>query len=125
MSKTSRLLDVTSRGKRVISYMMNRGWRHDMTMTWGKKDGSPNIIGRGWGKDVDIIHRKCQPISDMIGRGGLWSTNVSDSNWASDRLRHLIPRSRERLVLKNCKRERILVYPLSQPRKVVANAKMV
>jgi hypothetical protein len=48
-SKMSRLLDVTSGGKRVVLCMMNKGWRCDTTMIWGKKDGAPNIIGRGWG----------------------------------------------------------------------------
>jgi hypothetical protein len=57
-SEASRLLDVTSKGKRVISRMMNRSGRRDMAVIRGKKNGAPNITGRGWGQVVDIVGRR-------------------------------------------------------------------
>jgi hypothetical protein len=82
---------------------MNRSWRHDTAMVRGEEDGAPNMIGRGWKRVVDIICRKCRPISNMTSRGWGWCTGVANSGWASNRLRHLIPRSRKRLVLKRCR----------------------
>jgi hypothetical protein len=50
---------------------------------------------------------------------------MTDSDWDSDILWHLILGFEERLILKHCRPKRILVYPMSLPKKVVANAKMV
>jgi hypothetical protein len=68
--ETFRFLNGTSRGKRVVSCMMNRSQRHNTAMIRGEKDGAPNIIGIGWKRVIDMICRKCRLISDMTSRGG-------------------------------------------------------
>jgi hypothetical protein len=52
------ILNVTIRGKRVISCMMNRSRRCDMAMIQGKKNGAPHIIDRGWGQAVNVVCRR-------------------------------------------------------------------
>jgi len=84
-SEASGLLNVISRKKRVFSCIMNRSGRRDMAMIRGKNNGVPNIIGRGCGQVVDVVCRRSRPISNMSGRGWRWSTNMIDSDWASDR----------------------------------------
>jgi hypothetical protein len=69
MSEMFGILDITIKGKRFISCMMNRSGRRDMAMIQGKNNGAPNIIGRGWGKAVDVVCRRSRPIYDITGRG--------------------------------------------------------
>ena len=83
-SEASRLLNVTSKGKRVVSCMMNRGGRHDKAMIQGKKNGAPNIIGRGWGQVVDLVGIRSRPISDITSRGWRLSTSMNQSDWVGD-----------------------------------------
>jgi hypothetical protein len=50
---------------------------------------------------------------------------MTDNDWTSSMLWHLMPRSRERLALKHCRLGKVMVYPLSLSGKVVSSVELV